>query len=317
MKWMKYRLKTTEEAEDLVSAVLADLGIGGVQIEDLAPLSEEEKKQMFVDIPAELPPDDGIAYLSFYLDPEQDCDAILADVKRELDNLRTFTDIGEGTVTVSETADVDWRNNWKQYFKPFRVDDILVAPTWEEIPPEDAGKMILRIDPGTAFGTGMHETTQLCIRALKKQMKEGARLLDAGTGSGILAIAALKLGASSAVGTDLDPCTVDAVADNKAANGIDDGSFRLIIGNLIDDADTQEAVGRNCYDIVTANILPDVLVPMMPAIASALKSGGTCILSGILEGKQEAVIRACEDQGLRAAGTDRQGEWVSVTAVKP
>jgi ribosomal protein L11 methyltransferase len=317
MKWMKYRLKTTEEAEDLVSAALADLGIEGVQIEDLAPLSEEEKKQMFVDIPAELPPDDGIAYLSFYLDPEQDCDAILEKVKRELENLRTFTDIGAGTITVSETADVDWRNNWKKYFKPFCVDDLVVAPTWEEIPPEDAGKMVLRIDPGTAFGTGMHETTQLCIRALKKYMKKGARLLDAGTGSGILAIAAVKLGASSAVGTDLDPCTVDAVADNKAANGISDDQFRLIIGNLIDDADTQEAVGRGCYDIVTANILPDVLVPMMPAIASALKSGGVCILSGILDGKQEPVIRACEERGLHIAGTDSQGEWVSVIAVKP
>ncbi len=314
MKWMKYRLKTTEEAEDLVSAVLADLGIGGVQIEDLAPLTEEEKRQMFVDIPAELPPDDGIAYLSFYLDPKQDRDAILADVKRELENLRAFTDIGEGTITVSETADVDWRNNWKKYFKPFHVDDILVAPTWEKIPPGDEEKLVLWIDPGTAFGTGMHETTQLCIRALKKYMKKGARLLDAGTGSGILAIAALKLGASEAVGTDLDPCTVDAVADNKAANGISDGQFRLIIGNLIDDADTQKAVGPGSFDVVTANILPDVLVPMMPAIASSMKSGGICILSGILDGKQEPVIRACEKQGLRVLAADHQGEWVSITA---
>ena len=317
MKWMKYRLKTTEEAEDLVSATLADLGIGGIQIEDLVPLTEDEKKQMFVDIPAELPPDDGIAYLSFYLDPEQDCDAILADVRRELERLRAFTDIGEGTIEVSETADEDWRNNWKKYFKPFRVDDILVAPTWEQIPPDDADRLVLRIDPGTAFGTGMHETTQLCIRALKKYVKPGMNVLDAGTGSGILAIAALKLGARHAVGTDLDPCTIDAVADNKAANGIRDEDFRLIIGNLIDDQKTRDAVGTDCYDIVTANILADVLVPMTPAIVPAMKKGAVYITSGILDGQQDKVIRACEEQGLEVTGTDRQGEWVSVTAVKP
>lgn len=317
MKWMKYRLKTTEEAEDIVSSALADLGIEGVQIEDLAPLTEDEKKQMFVDIPAELPPDDGIAYLSFYLSADDDCGAILADVQKELERLSAFTDIGEGTIEVSETEDVDWRNNWKQYFKPFYVDDILVAPSWTELQKDRTPSIVLRIDPGTAFGTGMHETTQLCIRALKKYVKPGMKMLDAGTGSGILAIAALKLGASAATGTDLDPCTVDAVAENKASNGIDDEAFRLIIGNLIDDEKTRDEVGYGCYDIVTANILADVLVKMTPAVVPAMKKGGIYITSGILDGQQEKVIRACKEQGLEILSTDRQGEWVSVAARKP
>lgn len=318
MKWMKYRLKTTEEAEDIVSAMLAELGVEGVQIEDLAPLTEQEKQQMFVDIPAELPPDDGVAYLSFYLDPDtDDCDSILEDVRRELDSLRAFTDIGDGTIEVSQTQDVDWRNNWKKYFRPFSVDDILIIPSWEKIPEGDHSRLVLRIDPGTAFGTGMHETTQLCLRSLKSHVKPGDCVLDAGTGSGILAIAALKLGASSAVGTDLDPCTVDAVADNRAQNEIPEDAMRLIIGNLIDDRKTQDAVGYDLYDIVTANILADVLVPMMQPIARAMKPGGVCILSGILSGKEELVIRAGEAAGLKTEAVDTQGEWVGVTMRKP
>lgn len=316
MKWMKFRLKTKEDAEDIISSALADLGIEGVQIEDRKPLTEEEKEQMFVDIPQELPPDDGIAYLSFYLDSASDYGKKLDEVREELDSLRAFCDIGEGSIEVSETEDVDWQNNWKQYFKQFYVDDILVMPSWEEVRPEDRGRMVLRIDPGTAFGTGMHETTQLCIRALKKYLKPGDEVLDAGTGSGILSIAALKLGAAHAVGTDLDPCTVDAVAENKAANEIPDDDFRLYIGNLIDDEKTREAVGFDRYDIVTANILAEILVKMAPAIASAMKPGSISILSGILDGQQDKVTDACEKAGLEVIETGHQGEWVSVIARK-
>lgn len=131
-----------------------------------------------------------------------------------------FCEIGEGSIAVDETEDIDWINNWKQYFHQFYIDDLLVIPSWEEVKPEDQGKMILHIDPGTAFGTGMHETTQLCIRQLKKFITPETELLDVGTGSGILAILSLMYGAKHAVGTDLDPCAVDAVADNMANNGI-------------------------------------------------------------------------------------------------
>lgn len=316
MKWNKYTIKTISGAEDIISATLAELGIQGVEIEDRQPLTEEEKRQMFVDILPEMPEDDGTAYVSFYLEPEQDNPAILANVREELDGLRAFMDIGAGSISASETEDKDWINNWKQYFKQFYVDDILIIPSWEQIKEEDKDKMVLHIDPGTAFGTGMHETTQLCIRQLKKYVKSGDELLDVGTGSGILSIIALKLGAGHALGTDLDPCSVPAVEDNKRANGILEKDFTMLIGNIIDDEKVQETVGREKYDLVTANILADVLVPLTPVICNHLKPGGIYITSGILDVKEEVVKEAVEKAGMTVLEVTRQGEWVAITARK-
>ena len=193
MKWNKYTLKTRSEVEDIVISTLADAGVEGVEIEDKVPLTESDKKQMFVDILPDGPADDGIAYLNFYVEEDQDPQPLLDRVKEALEELRMFMDIGEGTITESQTEDKDWINNWKQYFHQFYVDDILIIPSWEEVKPEDQDKMIIHIDPGTAFGTGMHETTQLCMRQLKKYVNKDTQILDVGTGSGILSIAALKL----------------------------------------------------------------------------------------------------------------------------
>ena len=190
MKWNKFTLKTRSEVEDIVISTLADVGIEGVEIQDKQPLTEEDKAQMFVDIMPEGPADDGIAYLNFYLEEDADKEAILKDVREALDDLKNFMDIGEATIEESQTEDKDWINNWKQYFHQFYIDDILVIPSWENIKPEDTDKMVLHIDPGTAFGTGMHETTQLCIRQLRKFITPETELLDVGTGSGILGIVA-------------------------------------------------------------------------------------------------------------------------------
>ena len=317
MKWNKFTLKTRAEAEDIVIAALADVGVQGVEIEDKQPLTEYDKQQMFVDILPDMPDDDGIAYLNFYLEPDDDKEKILGDVRKALDELREFMDIGECTISESETEDKDWINNWKTYFKQFYVDDILIIPSWEEVKEEDRDKMIIHIDPGTAFGTGMHETTQLCIRQLKKYVTPETELLDVGTGSGILSIIALKLGAKHAVGTDLDPCAVPAVEDNKEANGIPAEAFDMMIGNIIDDKKVQDTVGYEKYDIVTANILADVLVPLTPVIVNQLKSGGIYITSGILDVKEEVVREAVTAAGLEVVEVTRQGEWVSVTARKP
>ena len=297
-------------------STLADLGIQGVEIEDKQPLTEEDKRQMFVDILPDMPEDDGVAYLNFYLEPEDDNEAILKRVEEELEELRVFLDIGEGTIIRSETEDKDWINNWKQYFHQFYVDEILIIPSWEEVREEDRDKMIIHIDPGTAFGTGMHETTQLCIRQLKKYVKPGDEVLDVGTGSGILSIIALKLSAGHALGTDLDPCAVSAVEENKAVNGIPEGAFDMLIGNIIDDRQVQERAGYEKYDIVTANILADVLIPLTPVIKSRLKPGGIYITSGILDVKEQEVREAVEGAGLAVVEITRQGEWVSITARK-
>ena len=316
MKWNRFTIKTKTEAEDMIICTLAEIGVEGAEIQDHQPLTEEDKAQMIVDIMPEGPADDGIAYLNFYLEEDADKESILRDVRNALEELRTFMDIGEGTIEESETEDKDWINNWKELFHQFYVDDILIVPSWEEVKEEDKDKMILHIDPGTAFGTGMHETTQLVIRQLKKYVTRGAEILDVGTGSGILGITALKLGAGHVVGTDLDPCAVSAVQDNKEANQIEDDSFDMMIGNIIDDVEVQNEVGYERYDIVAANILADVLVPLTPVIVHQMKKGAYYITSGILDVKEEVVREAVEKAGLTLVEVTKQGEWVCVTARK-
>ena len=316
MKWNRFTIKTKTEAEDVIISALADVGVEGVEIQDKQPLTETDKEQMFVDIMPEGPADDGIAYLNFYLEEDTETAPVLERVRAVLEEVRGYMDIGEGTITESQTEDKDWINNWKEYFHQFYVDDILIVPSWEEVKEEDKDKMILHIDPGTAFGTGMHETTQLVIRQLKKFVTKDTQMLDVGTGSGILGIVALKLGAAHVVGTDLDPCAIPAVADNKEANDIKDETFDMLIGNIIDDKEVQDTVGYEKYDIVTANILADVLLPLTPVIVNQMKKGAYYITSGILDVKEEVVVKAVKDAGLQLVEVTHQGEWVSVTARK-
>ena len=316
MKWKQFRLKTTTQAEAIVSSMLADLGIEGVQIEDKIPLTEQDKEQMFVDILPDIPDDDGTAYLTFYLDEEEDVAPVLMNVRKELEDMRAFLDDGECTIEESETEDVDWVNNWKQYFHQFYIDDILVIPSWEKVKPEDSDKMVIHIDPGTAFGTGMHETTQLCIRALKKYVTSETEILDVGCGSGILGMLALKFGAKHSLGTDLDPCAIDATHENMEVNGIRKDQYEVMIGNIIDDKAVQDAVGYEKYDIVAANILADVLVPLTPVIIHQMKPGAVYITSGIIEDKENVVVEAVKAAGLEVLEVNHQGEWVSVVARK-
>lgn len=316
MKWNQFRLKTTTEAEDIVSSMLADLGIEGVQIEDKIPLTQSDKEQMFVDILPDMPEDDGCAYLTFYLDEEVDKHEMLLKVRQELEEMRSCLNVGDCTIEESQTEDVDWVNNWKQYFHQFYIDDILVIPSWENVEAKDSDKMVIHIDPGTAFGTGMHETTQLCIRQLKKYVTEDTEILDVGCGSGILGMLALKFGAKHSVGTDLDPCAIDATYENMDNNGISRDQYEVMIGNIIDDKEVQDKVGYEKYDIVAANILADVLVPLTPVIIHQLKKGGIYITSGIIEDKEEVVVEAVKKAGLEVLEVNHQGEWVSVTARK-
>lgn len=336
MKWLKFKIKTITDAEDIIISTLYDLGLEGAQIEDKIPLTAWEKEQMFVDILPDGPEDDGVAYLSFFVEEkdtkapgssypvivlneeETTAEEVLAMIRQELGELKEFQlDIGEGTVTIEETEDIDWINNWKQYFHQFTIDDVLVIPSWEEVQKADEDKLILHIDPGTAFGTGMHDTTQLCIRQLKKYITPETVLLDVGTGSGILSILSLMFGAKKAVGTDLDPCAVEAVRDNMEANHIAPEAFTMMIGNIITEKEVQDKVGYECYDIVVANILAEVLTALTPVIVAQLKPGGIYITSGIIDDKEQVVKDAVAAAGLELVEVTYQGEWVSVTARKP
>ena len=329
MKWMRFRVRTTADAEDILISSMQDIGLCGAQIEDHVPLTAAEKEQMFVDIMPEEPADDGSAVLSFYVEETEDGKLLLEDgektpeeVRGEMENvireLREYSDaIGDGTVTIEETEDIDWVNNWKQFFHQFWIDDVLVIPSWEKpVETDREPALTFHIDPGTAFGTGAHETTQLCIREIRKYLSKDTEILDVGTGSGILSILSLMLGAKSAVGTDLDPCAAPAIAENLEANGVDAERFEVILGNLIDDPKVQDEVGYNRYDIVVANILPNVLIPLTPAAVRAVKPGGVFITSGILEGKEESVAEAMKKEGLQIVDITAQGEWRCVTGRK-
>ena len=320
MKWTRIRIKTTTEAEDIIISTLYDIGLEGAQIEDKQPLTAWEKEQMFVDILPEAEADDGVAYLSFFVEESSDIniEETIENVKNELEDLRMFLDIGEGTITIDETEDLDWINNWKQFFHQFYIDDLLVIPSWEEVSEADKDKMILRIDPGTAFGTGLHDTKQLCVKQMKKYITPESEVLDVGTGSGILAILAIMFGAKHAFGTDLDPCAVGAVADNMEKNNIAPEKFQMIIGNIIDDKAVQDQAGYECYDIVLANILAGVLVELTPVIVAQMKKGAVYITSGIINDndKEHQVVKAMKDAGLTIVDVSYQGEWVSVTGRK-
>lgn len=322
MKWKQIRIKTITEAEDIIISALYDIGLEGAQIEDKIPLTAQDKEQMYIDIMPEIEEDDGIAYLNFFIeieegkDDEINMEEVIAQIEAELLDIRQFMDIGEGSITLSETEDKDWINNWKEYFHQFYIDELLVLPSWEEVKLEDQDKKILRIDPGTAFGTGMHETTQLCIRQLKKFVTEQTEILDIGCGSGILGILALLFGAKHAVGTDLDPSAIEATKENMVMNHIKSEHFRVMIGNIITEEMVQNAVGYEKYDIVVANILADVLVLLTPILISHMKKGGIYIMSGILDSKEELVIESAKQAGLTIVETTYQGEWVSITARK-
>jgi len=325
MKWNKFTIKTTTEAEDFLSAMLDELGIEGIEIEDNVPLTRQDMADMFIDFLPELPPDTGIAYVSFYLEDGKDHSRLLRQVKEGIEEQRQFVDVGEGTITSSDTEDLDWLNNWKEYFHSFYIEDILIKPTWEELKEEDKDKFLIEIDPGISFGTGKHETTQLCIRQLLKYIRGNAdyvspnpapKVLDVGCGSGILSIAALKLGASSVVGTDLDENCITSTWENMEVNHLSKELGTFYLGNLIDDVSLQQKVGREEFDIVVANILADVIIPMAKVIPDRLKKGGIFITSGIIDFKEQEVKQAIESAGLEVIEINHQGEWVNITARK-
>ena len=318
MKWNKYTIETTTAAEDYLSSMLMELGIEGIEIEDNVPLTKRDQADMFIDFLPELPPDEGISHVSFYLEDDgSDYTDLLKQVKICLEEMRDTVDVGSGLISSSETEDLDWINNWKKFFSSFTIENILIKPTWEDLKVEDTEKILIEIDPGISFGTGKHETTQLCIRELIKYVGEDhPKVLDVGCGSGILSIVALKLGAREVVGTDIDADCMTSTKENMEVNHLDASLGQFYRGNLIDDVELQEKVGTEEFDIVVANILADVIIPMAPVIPARLKKGGYFITSGIIDFKENQVKEAIEQAGMEVVQINHQGEWVNITARK-
>ena len=326
MKWTKITLETTTEAVDFISGMLYDMGIEGIEIEDNVPLTEEEKKQMFVDILPVMNEDDNTAKISFYADPADDISSLLIRVREGIKEISEFVSVGSGEISISDTEDKDWLNNWKEFFKPFRVDDdIVIKPTWEKLTDRKPGDLVLEIDPGISFGTGSHETTKLCILALKKYLKPGDIVLDAGSGSGILSILANKLGAGYVLGVDIDPVATKSALENAKANNIDaaewdvkedtmpDTPVAFATGNIIEDKGIRTRIGRDKFDVVVANILADVIIPLSDVIRENLKDGGLLICSGIINTKEDEVKAAFERNNIKISEINRMGDWVMVS----
>lgn len=314
MKWNKITIDTTVEATDMISYELAELGIEGIEVEDHVPLTMEERKKMYVDLlPDEIAPNDGTAKISCYIDPGEDIEALSMKISQMLKEVGQFLDVGAATLSFGETEDKDWINNWKQFFKPFRLDDsIIIKPTWETVNDRKEGDIIVEIDPGTAFGTGSHETTRLCISQIKRFLKPGDKVLDLGCGSGILSIIALKLGAGKVVGTDIDPNAIIATKENLAVNHIEEGSMLPYEGNLLEDEALCEKIGEGQYDIVVANILADVIIPLSSIARRFMKEGAYFITSGIINTKEEEVKEAMVKNGFEIVDIIPMGEWVSI-----
>jgi len=321
MKWTSYTLHTINEATDIISYTLSELGVEGIEIEDNVPLTEDEKKQMFVDILPDPIATDNKAIIRFYKDSTEDAEAFVVSVKEALSELAEFMDIGEGTIEVSETADKDWINNWKEFFHTFRVTDrMVIKPTWEDMSSYDGYKeddIVISIDPGTAFGTGSHDTTKLCIGALEKNVKPGMDIFDVGCGSGILSIAAVKYGAGHALGIDIDKYAIPSTIENRDINGIDADKFEIMCGNLLDETDEEAAkIEKGIYDIAVANILADVIIPLSSIIGAYIKPDGLFISSGIINTAADRVKAAIEAAGFEILETTTSGEWYCFTARK-
>ena len=319
MKWTKITLETTTEAEDLVSDMLSELGVEGVEISDKKPISEEDRKRFFIDMLPDLGEDDGKAYISCYLDEGVDTKDLSDQIKGGLQELSAYVNVGSGQIIVSETEDKDWINNWKQFFKPFRVDDtIVIKPTWEELTDRKENDLVIEIDPGISFGTGSHETTKLCITGIKHYLKPDTVVLDAGSGSGILSIIAKKLGAKEVLGIDIDENATKSAIENAEVNKLEikEGSLGFMTGNIIEDHGIRTQIGMEKYDLVVANILADVIVPLTDVIGENLKADGIFICSGIINTKEEEVKAALEKNHYTILEVNRMNDWVSFVAKK-
>lgn len=318
MAWIKYDIKTTAEAEDIISSVLYDHGITSIEIQDKLPVPPEQLDGVFTEILPTQQDDDGKAVISFYIDEDDpECDKLQKCAEAAIAELKEFYQDIDFLADKGRLENTDWAHNWKKYWHTIKINDLYIKPSWEEVTPDMQGQKILSLDPGTAFGTGGHETTKLCITAIQKYLKPGDTVLDIGCGSGILTIVAKLYGAGECMGTDLDKLAVAASEENLRANVKDTRDVTFARGNIVTDEAFKKECGFLKYNVVLANILPEVLVPLSTDVDKHMKSEAVLIYSGILLEKEEEVKAALEkNKSLDIIETLYEGEWMAIVSRK-
>lgn len=306
MEWHSLVIETKEEAIEAIADMLYSLEVKGIEIID-NKLNDSEKEKLIVDyIDDRIIPSDVVKIICYFSDQE-DIDEKIASVKMGLENIAQFIDIGECSITLGTTNEEDWANNWKRYYKPFKVgNSIVIKPTWEEYNKENNEEIIIEMDPGMAFGCGTHETTSMCIEHIEKNIKNDDTVLDIGCGSGILSIVAAKLGAKKVTGIDLDKAAVKVSQENVKLNGLDN-KISIYHGDLI----SQE---NEKVDVAVANIMADVILILLDDIEKVLKKGGIFIASGIIQDRYSEIEEKILEKGFSILEKTEMSEWVAVTA---
>lgn len=320
MNWIQVSIQTTTAGIEPVCGRLYTVGITGTEIEDAADfndfLENDTKYWDYVD--------ESLMYkksaptcVKLYVSENESGHEQLMLVRQSMEELKALdTDREFGTleITLKNMQEQDWSENWKQYYKPLKVGkSILIKPEWETLD-DDEGRTVFNINPGMSFGTGTHQSTQLCIESLEERIKSGDTVLDLGCGSGILSIIALLLGAKSALAVDIDPNAAKIACENAQKNGFGEPEYLALAADVLSDTEKREKIAAQSYDIVLANIVADVIIAVAPFAKSVLKKNGTFICSGIILERKGDVLEALENNGMKVLSVADKGEWCSVTA---
>ena len=322
MNWLELHIDTTHAGLEPVETLLSSLGIDGVVIDDETEFQDflENNHQYWDYVDEDLEKEmQGKSRVTFYLQADEEGFAKMGEVRIALENLKkTAQACGTLLMTMDSLQDADWENNWKQYYKPMEIGErLLVIPQWEQEDPKvrkalEGGRVPLILEPGLTFGTGSHATTRLCLTALEQAVQGGEKVLDLGCGSGILSIAALKLGAASALAVDIDDKCLDVAYENAAMNGIGRDTYTVKVGDILSDETLRAEIGGG-YDVVLANIVADVIIGLGPMVRSLLRENGVLLCSGIIDTRAEEVADKLRQAGLEILDTRSSEGWYAYT----
>ena len=323
MQWLELTIQTAPNAIDLVAANLTMLGFDSFIIDDESDFHEflEENRQYWDYVDEDLAKSmEGLSQIRLYVEDGPQAPERIAYLRDQLAQMKAqYAELNPGPLSLQceNVRDEDWENNWKQYYQPIPIGKrLLVVPQWLE-PENPEGRVKVLLDPGMIFGTGAHASTQMCMKELEAHLKGGERVVDLGSGSGILSITALLLGAQTAIGVDIDPKAEDIARENAAINGLGTDRFTACTGDVIGNEDQMKALSVGGYDIVLANIVADVIIPLAPVVPHFMRENARFICSGILNTRLQEVIDAIEAAGLCIESTDSMDDWCRITARHP